>query len=83
MKVWEPVLSTFVADQHEHHPICVGFSQSKVDVTSAQSGGFHIACDDLQPTRRFVVNAGQDRYPLSAELEAIGVVGLATELAEL
>eukprot|EP01037_Dinobryon_pediforme_P011699 gene11698-11788_t len=45
--------------------------------------GFHIACDDLQPTRRFVVNAGQDRYPLSAELEAIGVVGLATELAEL
>ena len=45
--------------------------------------GFHIACDDLQPSRRFMVNGGQDRYPLSPELEAIGVGGLAAELAAL
>ncbi len=45
--------------------------------------GFHIACDDLQPTRRFVVNAGHDRYPLAPNLEAIGLLSLATELASL
>jgi predicted AAA+ superfamily ATPase len=45
--------------------------------------GFHIACEDLKPSRRFVVNSGQDRYPLGPELEAIGVHGLASELAAL
>jgi predicted AAA+ superfamily ATPase len=45
--------------------------------------GFHIACDDLQPTHRFVVNGDQDRYPLEPGLEAISVHGLATELAAL
>jgi hypothetical protein len=45
--------------------------------------GYHIACEDLAPTRRFVVGPGQDRYPLGTDLEAIGVVGLARALAAL
>jgi len=55
----------------------------KRGATGRPERGFHIACDDLRPNRRFVVNAGEDRYPLSPELEAIGVGGLATELGAL
>ena len=43
--------------------------------------GFHIACDDLQPARRFVVTAGEARYPLTPNLEAISLRELAQELA--
>jgi predicted AAA+ superfamily ATPase len=45
--------------------------------------GFHIACEDLKPARRFLVNAGEDRYPISKNLEAIGLKELATMLAAL
>ena len=48
---------------------------------SARVGrGFHIACEDTRPARAFVVHAGDDRYPVSENLEAISVRGLATEL---
>lgn len=55
----------------------------KRGITGRPERGFHIACGDLRPSRRFVVNAGQERYPLSPDLEAIGVGGLAAELAAL
>lgn len=42
--------------------------------------GFHIACDDLRPTRRLVVYAGDGRVPLPHNVEAIGLHELATEL---
>ena len=45
--------------------------------------GFHIACADIQPSRAFVVYAGDVRYPLSESLEAIGIRELATELRAL
>ena len=48
---------------------------------SARVGrGFHLACADLEPGQAFVVHAGDDRYPLSTTLEAIGVRELAGEL---
>lgn len=40
--------------------------------------GFHQACADLRPERRFVVYAGNERFPLSEGIEAIGL----TEMAE-
>jgi predicted AAA+ superfamily ATPase len=43
--------------------------------------GFHLACEDLAPERRFVVYAGPDRYPLDARTEAISVRALASLLA--
>ncbi len=55
----------------------------KRGLTARPERGFHIACDDLQPTRRLVVNGGQSRYPLSPDLEAISLHGLASELAAL
>lgn len=48
---------------------------------SAKVGrGFHQACEDLKPVRRFVVHAGKDRYPVSDSLEAISIYALAEEL---
>lgn len=43
--------------------------------------GFHQACEDLQPAQRFVVYSGQERYPLSDNLEVIGLRELAGLLA--
>jgi uncharacterized protein len=41
--------------------------------------GFYLACEDLQPRKRFIVHAGEDRYPIGSDVEAIGL----RELAEL
>ena len=35
--------------------------------------GFHYALEDLQPERTFVVYAGTGRYPMSSEVEVIGL----------
>jgi uncharacterized protein len=45
--------------------------------------GFYIACEDVKPTRRFVVNAGKERYPISEGVEVISVSELASILAAL
>jgi predicted AAA+ superfamily ATPase len=43
--------------------------------------GFHSALDDLAPARRFVVHPGRDRWPLGADVEAIGLGALCDEVA--
>ena len=35
------------------------------------SGGFHSACQDLQPARKFVVHAGNESYPLAKDIRAV------------
>ncbi|CAN5494831.1 ATP-binding protein [soil metagenome] len=47
------------------------------------SRGYHEARADLKPARSFVVHGDNDRFPLSAEIEAISLVGLANELLAL
>jgi len=42
--------------------------------------GFHLACADLKPERRFVVYPGPERFPLDDATDAIGVVQLAQVL---
>lgn len=44
------------------------------------SRGFYSACDDLQPKRAYVVHTGDDRFPVSASVEAIGLRELAAEI---
>ena len=44
--------------------------------------GFHLACEDIKPTRAFVVHAGDDRYPVAQGVEGIGVRELAQALRE-
>lgn len=43
------------------------------------SKGFHSALEDLRPERTFVVYSGDARYPISAEIEVIGL----RQMAEL
>jgi uncharacterized protein len=45
--------------------------------------GFFIACEDVKPKRRFVVNSGTERYQISEAVDTIGVKDLAAELAAL
>ena len=55
-----------------------------IEIKRALSGkvgrGFYQACQDLQPTQTFVVHAGDDRYPVTETLEAIGLREMAQEL---
>jgi predicted AAA+ superfamily ATPase len=43
--------------------------------------GFHLACADLKPDKRFVVYSGNDRFPLNANTDAIGLLDLGRALA--
>ncbi len=43
--------------------------------------GFHAACADLAPERRFVVYPGHEAYPLGHETEAVPLAELARRLA--
>ena len=35
--------------------------------------GFHEACEDIQPQKKFVIYAGKDRFPLPHEITAIAL----------
>lgn len=45
--------------------------------------GFHAACADLNPIRRFVVYPGAERFPLGQDVEAVSLSDLATELHDM
>ena len=55
----------------------------KRSLAARPAKGFHIACEDLKPEKRFLVNAGADRYPAGKDIEAIGLKALAEILAAL
>lgn len=44
--------------------------------------GFHLACDDVRPSRRLVVYGGAERFPLAEGVEAVSLVDLCEELSE-
>lgn len=44
--------------------------------------GFHNACEDLDPKRRFVVYSGSERYALGNKIEAISLFELAAYLTK-
>lgn len=47
------------------------------------SPGFRQSCDDLKPRRRFVLYAGDSRYPLDKQTEAISLPQLVAVLSEI
>jgi len=53
----------------------------KRGLAPAPTRGFHVAREDLKPSRSFVVHASEDRWPLSTEVEAIGLREMAALLA--
>lgn len=44
------------------------------------SKGFHLACDDIQPDRKFVVYAGKDTFPMGDGITAIPLNALMKEI---
>ncbi len=44
--------------------------------------GFHSACDDLKPARKWVVYPGQEDYPLAPDLQAVTLRGLCETLRQ-
>ena len=67
----------------EHGDGALWAVEIKRSLSPRVSRGFHRCCADLEPARAFAVHAGDDRYPLSDTLEAIGVRALAAELRAL
>ena len=47
------------------------------------SKGFYNACEDVQPNKSFVVYAGEERYPVSEGVEAIGILEMAHEISSI
>ena len=45
------------------------------------SRGFHSACDDLRPARRFVVHPGDDDFPLRRGIEAVSLQSMNRRLS--
>ena len=45
--------------------------------------GFYSACDDLNPSQKWVVYPGQEAYPISADIQAISLHGLCEKLTSL
>ncbi len=55
----------------------------KRSLSARVSRGFHIAREDLNPDRAFVAYAGDERYPVAEDVEAVGVRELASRLASM
>jgi predicted AAA+ superfamily ATPase len=54
----------------------------KRSLSAKPSRGFHHGCEDLRPVQRWLVHSQPDRYPLSPDLDAIGVRELAQLLTQ-
>lgn len=53
----------------------------KRSLTPKPARGFHFACADVRPARRFVVYPGTERFPLGEDVEAIPLRALAQAIA--
>jgi len=45
--------------------------------------GFHEACKDLQPTRKIVIYAGTESYPMAEDIQAMPLAHLCADLARV
>jgi predicted AAA+ superfamily ATPase len=54
----------------------------KRNTAPSVSKGFYIACDDIQPQRRYVVYSGKDRFPLAQGVLAIPLFELMQEISQ-
>ena len=65
----------------EHDNRTVWAIEIKRSLSPKVSRGFHSACEDIKPTRRFVVHAGDERFPVTHNLEAVSVRQLTEEIS--
>ena len=55
----------------------------KRSLTPKVGRGFHSACADLSPAKKFIVYPGSERYPVNRDIEAIPLALLAQEINPL
>lgn len=56
--------------------------EAKRSLSPKVERGFYIACEDLKPSRQFVVYPGQDSFALGPATEAVSLAGLCGQLAK-
>ena len=71
---WQQALFRDIQDKDEGWP---GAIEIKHGLSAKPSKGFHNAREDLTPARAFVVTAGEERYPIAHDVEAIGMRAMA------
>lgn len=57
--------------------------ETKYGAVQRPAKGFYFACEDLAPSKCFMVRARGERYPISRDLEALSVHDLASLLLAL
>jgi uncharacterized protein len=67
----------------EHADQSLWAIEIKRSLSAKVAKGFYIACNDLKPQKSFVVYAGDDRYPITKNLEAISIIELINELRSM
>lgn len=45
--------------------------------------GFHLACEDIKPDKKFLIHAGDDSYPLENNVEALGLRDICEKLSQI
>ena len=55
----------------------------KRGLSALPAKGFYIACDDVKPAKRFVVNSGRERYAISKGVQAIGLAEMTAMLSAI
>lgn len=47
------------------------------------SKGFHLGCEDIKATKRFIVYPGKERFPVTKEVTAIPILDIMNELRDI
>lgn len=55
----------------------------KRSLAPSVSKGFHVGCEDLHATRRYIIYPGTERYPVSNGVTVMPLVDMMTELREI
>ena len=55
----------------------------KRSMTPKLERGYHVACDDLNPSRKIVVYPGKERYRLAPDIEAMSLTDIAQQLFDM
>ena len=64
----------------EHGDGSVWAIEVKRSLSAKAQKGFYIACEDIRPSKAFIVHSGEDRYPIDENIEGIGLYTLLKEL---
>ncbi|WP_152267793.1 ATP-binding protein [Agriterribacter humi] len=55
----------------------------KRSMAPALSKGFHLGCDDIEATHRYIVYPGKERFPVTKEVIAIPLIDMMKELRKM